>query len=87
MSDENHDAAASRAEPSPAMMSCMTTEHFVLQTARAAGISETNGRASVYLVAVSSGLVALAFIGQVSHLGDAFYVSVSSYCRRSAAWG
>src|SRR5215471_2403975 len=52
----------------------MTTEHFVLQTARSAGISEVNGRAGFYLAAVSSGLIALAFIGQLSRLGTAFYV-------------
>jgi hypothetical protein len=52
----------------------LTTEHFVLQTAWSAGISETSGRAGVYLAAVSSGLIALAFIGQLSRLGTAFYV-------------
>jgi hypothetical protein len=36
-----------------------TTEHFNLQTARAATISEANGRASIYLAAVSSNLIAL----------------------------
>jgi hypothetical protein len=50
-----------------------TTEHFSLQTARAATISEANGRASIYLAAVSSNLIALAFIGQVSRLGPDFY--------------
>jgi hypothetical protein len=50
-----------------------TTEHFNLQTARAATISEANGRASVYLAAVSSTLIALAFIGQMSRLGAGFY--------------
>ena len=49
---------------SPAVVTFMTTEHFVLQTARSAGISEVNGRAGFYLAAVSSGLIALAFIGQ-----------------------
>ena len=54
---------------SPAVITFMTTEHFVLQTARSAGISETNGRAGFYLAAVPSGLIALAFIGQLSRLG------------------
>ena len=58
----------------PAVVTVMTTEHFVLQTARSAGISEVNGRAGFYLAAVSSGLIALAFIGQLSRLGTAFYV-------------
>jgi hypothetical protein len=50
-----------------------TTEHFNLQTARAVTVSEANGRASIYLAAVSGNLVALAFIGQMSRLGAAFY--------------
>src|SRR5262249_57503370 len=59
---------------SPAVVTVMTTEHFVLQTARSAGLTEPNGRAGFYLAAVSSGLIALAFIGQLSRLGTAFYV-------------
>ncbi len=50
-----------------------TTEHFNLQTARAATISEANGRASIYLAALSGNLIALAFIGQMSDLGTPFY--------------
>jgi hypothetical protein len=50
-----------------------TTEHFNLQTARAATISEANGRANIYLAALSSNLIALAFIGQMSRLGPDFY--------------
>ena len=50
-----------------------TTEHFNLQTARAMTVSEANGRASIYLATVSSNLIALAFIGQVSRLGATFY--------------
>jgi hypothetical protein len=50
-----------------------TTEHFNLQTARALTVSESNGRASIYLAALSSNLIALAFIGQMSRLGTAFY--------------
>jgi hypothetical protein len=50
-----------------------TTEHFNLQTARAATVTEANGRASIYLAALSSSLIALAFIGQMSRLGPAFY--------------
>ena len=50
-----------------------TTEHFNLQTARALTVSEANGRASIYLAALASNLIALAFIGQMSRLGVAFY--------------
>ena len=50
-----------------------TTEHFNLQTARAITVSEANGRASIYLAALSGNLIALAFVGQISRLGAAFY--------------
>ena len=50
-----------------------STEHFNLQTARALTVSESNGRASIYLAVLSSNLIALAFIGQMSRLGVAFY--------------
>ena len=50
-----------------------STEHFNLQTARAITVSEANGRASIYLAALSGNLIALAFIGQMSRLGAAFY--------------
>ncbi len=64
-----------------------TTEHFNLQTARAATISEANGRASIYLAALSSNLIALAFIGQMSRLGTAFYAFRCSCCRYWLSWG
>jgi len=54
-------------------VSFATTEHFNLQTARVATVSEANGRASLYLAALSSNLIALAFVGQMSRLGTAFY--------------
>jgi hypothetical protein len=50
----------------------LTTEHFALQTAKSAIVAETNGRAAIYLSAVSSAVVAMAFIGQVSGMGDSF---------------
>ena len=37
-------------------------------------IAEVNGRSSLFVGAVSSGLIALAFVGQLSHLGITFYV-------------
>ena len=51
----------------------MTTEHFVLQGARAATIAESNGRANMFLAAVSGGLVALGLVATASSLGSAFY--------------
>jgi hypothetical protein len=52
----------------------MTTEHFTLQTAKSATVAEANGRASLFLSTVSSAVVALAFIGQVSGIGRAFFL-------------
>jgi heme O synthase-like polyprenyltransferase len=61
-------------ELSSQLITIMTTEHYNLQMGRSMSISETNGRASLFVGAVSSGLVALAFVGQLSHLGTAFFV-------------
>jgi hypothetical protein len=44
--------------PHPAAVSFVTTEHFTLQGARSATIAEATGRASMFLGAVSGGLVA-----------------------------
>jgi hypothetical protein len=52
----------------------MTTEHFTLQTARSATVAEANGRAVLFMGSVSSAVVALAFIGQVSGMGEAFFL-------------
>ena len=44
----------------------VTTEHFTLQAARAATISQATGRAGIYLTALSSSLIALAFMRQIA---------------------
>ena len=61
-------------EISSQLVSIITTEHYNLQTGRSMTISESNGRASLFVGAVSSGLIALTFVGQISHLGTAFFV-------------
>src|SRR6516162_6165735 len=61
-------------ELSSQLVSIITTEHYNLQTGRSMTISESNGRASLFVGAVSSGLIALTFVGQISHLGTAFFV-------------
>lgn len=61
-------------ELSPQLVSIMTTEHYNLQTGRSMATAETNGRSSLFVGAVSSGLIALAFVGQIVHLGTAFFV-------------
>jgi hypothetical protein len=60
-------------DPRSAAVTFVTTEHFTLQGARAATIAESTGRASVFLGAVSGGLIALGFLAQASRLGTAFY--------------
>jgi hypothetical protein len=50
----------------------LTTEHSTLQGARGNTISETNGRMTLFLGTVSSGLIALGFIG--TEAGDTFFV-------------
>ena len=61
-------------EISSQLVSIITTEHYNLQTGRSMTISESNGRASLFVGAVSSGLIAQTFVGQISHLGTAFFV-------------
>jgi hypothetical protein len=51
----------------------VTTEHFVLQGARSATIAESNGRANMFLAAVSGGLIALGLVATATSVGDAFY--------------
>lgn len=56
--------------PSPMMIQTLTTEHFTLQGARSVVISEVNSRATIYLSAVSSTVVALAFVTTLSQSQD-----------------
>jgi hypothetical protein len=55
-----------------ALLTALTTEHFTLQGARTQTMSESWSRASLYIGAVSSALVALGFIGQLSEVGATF---------------
>ena len=57
-----------------ALLAALTTEHFGLAGARAQTVSESSARAALYISAVSSTLVALGFIGQISQVGDTFNV-------------
>jgi hypothetical protein len=50
----------------PAWVTLLTTERYNLQTQRAATTGEANGRASIFLGAVSAGLIALGFQGSAS---------------------
>ena len=56
------------------LLTVLTTEHFTLQGARSQTTSESSARASLYVISVSSALIALGFISQVSAVGDLFNV-------------
>src|SRR5215213_7863278 len=56
------------------LLTALTTEHFGLAGARAQATGESSARAALYISAVSSTLVALGFIGQISEVGDSFNV-------------
>jgi hypothetical protein len=56
------------------LLTALTTEHFTLQGARAQTTSEATSRAALYIMAVSSTLIALGFIAQASEAGDLFNV-------------
>jgi hypothetical protein len=59
--------------PRPAAVSFVTTEHFTLQGARSSTIAEATGRASMFLGAVSGGLVGLGLVATAAGIGAAFY--------------
>jgi hypothetical protein len=61
-------------DPRPAAVTFVTTEHFTLQGARSSTISESTGRASVFLGAVSGGLIALGLVASAAKTGVAFYM-------------
>src|SRR5918997_4036916 len=56
------------------LLTALTTEHFTLQGARAQTAGESASRASLYILSVSSTLVALGFIGQAARTGATFDV-------------
>src|SRR5690349_15456836 len=70
----NHEVSADQAEtgPRPAAVTFVTTEHFTLQGARSSTIAEATGRATMFLGAVSGGLVALGLVATAG-VSTAFY--------------
>jgi hypothetical protein len=61
-------------DPRPAVVAFVTTEHFTLQGARSSTVSESTSRASVFLGAVSGGLIALGLVATAAKTGAAFYM-------------
>jgi hypothetical protein len=66
-----------------AFVTALVTEHFVQASARAATITESNGRAAIYLSAVSSGLVAFGFLAQGP---DGWTRSLPRSCPPCSSW-
>jgi hypothetical protein len=54
------------AAPDSTLLSALTTEHFVLQSAINATVSEAGMRSTLYMMALSSSLVAVGFLAEDS---------------------
>src|SRR5262249_13715405 len=63
-------------ERQSAFLSALTTEHFVLQTASSATVSESAARASIYILSLSSALVAIGFVSQSREAFGVFMAAV-----------
>jgi hypothetical protein len=59
-----------------AVLTTLTTEHFTLAGARSQTVSEAGTRSALYLGTLSSALISLGFVGQVSQAGELFRVFV-----------
>lgn len=65
---DNAAAAASRLpDPAAAFFSALLTEHFVLQSVRGVTVTESSTRASIYLMTLSSTLVAYGFLARSAY--------------------
>lgn len=73
MSQPEPGADQASTEPRPAAVAFVTTEHFTLQGARSSTIAEATGRATMFLGAVSGGLVALGLVATAAGVSTAFY--------------
>ncbi|MFU8854850.1 hypothetical protein ACNAW0_28365 [Micromonospora sp. SL1-18] len=51
-----------------ALLTAVTTEHFVLQTSRSATIAESVGRATIFMSMLSAALIGLGFVSSSGHL-------------------
>ena len=63
-------------ENQTALLAALTTEHFVQQTAISTTTSEMSSRASIYVMALSSALVAIGFAMQVPDMRVPFLAVV-----------
>jgi hypothetical protein len=74
MTESTHRDEGTEAEgaPTQAVLTVLTTEHFALQGGRGTTVSESGTRSALYVGAVSSGLVALGFVGRGGTDRDTF---------------
>ena len=63
-------------ERQKALLTALTTEHFVLQTALNGTTSESSARASLYVVTLSSALIAMGFVAESSNVFLPFVATV-----------
>lgn len=63
-------------ERAQALVTALTTEHFVLQTSRAATVAESVGRATVFLSTLSAGLIGLGFVAGKGAVAAAYLAAV-----------
>jgi len=61
-------------ELSAQTVAMMTAEHSSLQAGRFMTVSEANGRSTLFIGTVSGALIAIAFTGQASQMGTAFFM-------------
>jgi len=71
-----HPDDAASAEPRPALVSAMTTQHFALQSAIGITTAEAGGRASIYMYSLSGALVAIGFADHSAHGFSSFIGAV-----------
>jgi hypothetical protein len=71
--DEDDKPGHADGDPRPAAVTFVTTEHFTLMGARSSTITESTSRATVFLGAVSGGLIALGLVAAAAKIGAAFY--------------
>ena len=63
-------------ERQKALLTALTTEHFVLQTALNGTMSESSARAPLYIVTLSSSLIAMGFVAESSAVFLPFVATV-----------
>jgi len=65
------------------LLSAVTTEHFVLQSANGSTYAEASARSSLYVMALSSTLVAMGFLSAREHV---FLLFAARFCPRCSCW-